>query len=251
MPAEASGGMPSTPVTDSAGRQVRLSTSSVRSSAIGVMPGRNGNLSKTSSPSTSATLRACARRSAGTSTCRPSIRMRPVVSSSSRDSSCAQQAEARRHDPGGIAGMHAFLQHLDREVAAGQAAQRGRAPQLVVVAAARIQAHHQRRLADAVGEVVDVGRQVVAAGFLAGLDQDHAARVRRALLLQRLDRGERAEDRVAVVGAAAAVQPVALDHRLPRAQALVPAGHFRLLVEVAVQQHAVVAGARPSAPGSR
>ena len=45
FPADDSGGMPSTPVTDSAGRQVRLSTSSVRSLAIGVMPGRNGNLS--------------------------------------------------------------------------------------------------------------------------------------------------------------------------------------------------------------
>ena len=35
---------PVAPVTDRAGRQVRLSTSSVRSSAMGVLPGRNGNL---------------------------------------------------------------------------------------------------------------------------------------------------------------------------------------------------------------
>ena len=39
---------------DSAGRQVRLSTSSVRSGFIGVMPSRNGNLSQISLPSTSA-----------------------------------------------------------------------------------------------------------------------------------------------------------------------------------------------------
>ena len=45
LPALDSGGMPSTPVIDSAGRHVRLSTSSARSSLIGVMPGRNGNLS--------------------------------------------------------------------------------------------------------------------------------------------------------------------------------------------------------------
>ena len=136
--------------------------------------------------------------------------------------------------------MHAFLQHLDREVATGQAAQRSRAPQLLVVAAARIQAHHQRRLADAPGEVVDIGGQVVAAGFLAGLDQHDAARVRHVLRLQCQDRGQRAEDRVAIVGAAASIQAVALDHRLPWAEVVVPAGHFRLLVEMAVQQHAVI-----------
>src|SRR3546814_3427039 len=61
-------------------------------------------------------------------------------------------------------------------------------------------------------------------------------------LLQRLDRGQRSVDRVAIVGAAAAVQPVAAQHRLPRAEVVVPAGHFRLLVEVSVEQHAVVAG---------
>ena len=59
LPADDSAGNPSAPVIDSAGRQVRLSTSSVRSSAIGVMPGRNGNLSWTSLPSTSATFAAC------------------------------------------------------------------------------------------------------------------------------------------------------------------------------------------------
>ena len=154
----------------------------------------------------------------------------------------AQQTEAGRHHAGRIAGMHAFLQHLDREIAAGQTAQRCGAPQLLVVAAAGVQADHQRRLADAIGKVVDVGRQVVAAGFLAGLDQHHAARMRHALLLQCLDGGQRAEDRIAVVGAAATIQLVALDHRHPRAQVIVPAGHLRLLVQMAVQQHGVGAG---------
>ncbi len=154
----------------------------------------------------------------------------------------AQQAEAGRHHAGGIARMHALVEHLHREVAAGQAAQRGGAPQLVIVGAARIQAHHQRRLADAVGQVVHVGRQVVAARFLTGFDQHHAARVRQVLFLQRQHRSQRAEDGVAVIGAAAAVQLVAAQHRHPRAEVVVPAGHLRLLVQVAVQQHGVVAG---------
>ncbi len=67
------------------------------------------------------------------------------------------------------------------------------------------------------------------------------------VLAQRVDRGERREDRVAVVGAAAAVQLVALDHRRPRTEALAPAGHLRLLVEVAVEHDGVArraAGAR-------
>ena len=61
---------------------------------------------------------------------------------------------------------------------------------------------------------------------------------------QRVDRGERCEDRVAVVGAAAAVQLVALDHRRPRAEALAPAGHLGLLVEVAVEHHGVARACR-------
>jgi hypothetical protein len=139
----------------------------------------------------------------------------------------ADDAEAGRHDAGGVAGVHAFLEHLHRQVAAGHAAQRGGAPQLVVVAAARIQADHQRRLADALGQVVDIGGQVVAAGFLAGLDQHHAARMRSALCLQRHHRGQRTVDRVAVVGATAAVQAVAFHHRfhgpLPRPSRSSPA----------------------------
>ncbi len=153
----------------------------------------------------------------------------------------AQQAEAGRHYAGGIARMHAFLQHLHAQVAAGQPAQRGGAPQLLIVAAARIQAHHQRWLADACGQMVDVGRQVVAAGFLAGLDQHHAARMRQALGAQRQYRRQQTEDRVTIVGATAPVQLVVAQHRLPWAEVRIPAGHFRLLVQVAVQQHGVVA----------
>jgi hypothetical protein len=94
------------------------------------------------------------------------------------------------------------------------------------------------------GQVVDVSRQIVGTGFLAGLDQDHAAGVRQTLFLQRENGGQRAEDCVAVVGTAAAVQLVTAQHRLPRTEVIVPAGHFRLLVQVTVEQHGVVAGFR-------
>ena len=57
--------------------------------------------------------------------------------------------------------------------------------------------------------------------------------------------GEAGEDRVAVVGAAAAVQALAAHDRRPRAEALVPAGHLGLLVEVAVEEDGV-AVARPT-----
>ena len=70
-----------------------------------------------------------------------------------------------------------------------------------------------------------------------------AARVRNALRLQRADRGQRGEDRVAVVGAAATVELAVLDQRRPRAAIGAPADHFRLLVEMAVQQHRALAAA--------
>src|SRR5439155_12092442 len=60
--------------------------------------------------------------------------------------------------------------------------------------------------------------------------------------VQLLERRDGAEHRVAVVGAAAAVELALLDHRRPRAEPLAPAGHLGLLVEVAVDQHRVLAG---------
>ena len=65
--------------------------------------------------------------------------------------------------------------------------------------------------------------------------------MRDALRFQGGDGGQRTEQGIAVIGAAAAVQFVALDHRRPRAEIGIPAGHFRLLVQVAVHQHAVLA----------
>ena len=126
------------------------------------------------------------------------------------------------------------------QAAAGQPAQLGRHPEPVVVEAARVEADHEARRADAVGQRLDVGGQVGAAALLAGLDEHDAAGVGAAGGLHRLDGGEAGEGGVAVVGPAPAVEPVALEHRRPRAEALAPAGHLGLLVEVAVEQDGVV-----------
>ena len=100
--------------------------------------------------------------------------------------------------------------------AAGETAQRRRRPQAFVVAAAGIEADDEIDVAHARRQRLEVGRQVVAAAFLAGFDHADAARVRDALRLQRADRGQRGEHRVAVVGAAAAVELAVLEQRIPR-----------------------------------
>jgi hypothetical protein len=55
--------------------------------------------------------------------------------------------------------------------------------------------------------------------------------------LQRRDGRERAEERVAVVGAAAAVQTPVIKHRLPWAESCAPSVELGLLVVVPVQEH--------------
>ncbi|MNI36591.1 hypothetical protein D3C73_906470 [compost metagenome] len=66
--------------------------------------------------------------------------------------------------------------------------------------------------------------------------------MRQALGLQRQHGGQRAEDGVTVIGTTTAIQLVAAKDRGPRAEVVVPAGHLRLLVQVAVEQDGVVAG---------
>ena len=68
--------------------------------------------------------------------------------------------------------------------------------------------------------------------------------MRTLVVAQLAQRGDRGEDRIAVVGAAAAVELAVLDYRRPRAKARAPADHLRLLVQVAVEQHGVLALAR-------
>src|SRR5215469_127874 len=107
-------------------------------------------------------------------------------------------------------------------------------------AASGVETNHQRRAADPLGEVIDVVRQVVAAGLFARLDQNDATRMRYSLLLQRQQRTERPEHRVPVIGTAAAVELVAFETRDPGAVPLRPPYHLRLLVEMAIEQHGVL-----------
>ena len=60
------------------------------------------------------------------------------------------------------------------------------------------------------------------------------------LFQQRTHGDERGEHGITVVGTTAPVQSVTLLHRLPRPQSRAPATHFRLFVEMAVQQHGMI-----------
>src|SRR5215472_7592631 len=137
--------------------------------------------------------------------------------------------------------MNTLVEHLDRKCARGDAAQRGGHPELIVIAASGIETDHERWGADPLGEVIDIRRQVIAAGFLAGLDQNGATRMRHPLFFQRQQRAQRPEHRVSVIGPAAAVELVAFETRDPWAVALRPPHHLRLLVEMAIEQHRVIA----------
>ena len=114
--------------------------------------------------------------------------------------------------------MHALGEHVDAQRADQVAAQRRRAPQLFVVAALGVEADDQRRRAEAAAQRIDVVREVGTAAFLAGLDQDHAARMRHTLLAQCTDGRQRGEEGVAVVGAAAAIELAVAQHRASTAR---------------------------------
>ena len=156
----------------------------------------------------------------------------------------AQDPEGRGHHPACVSRVDAFAQHLDLERPAREAAQRGRAPQPLVVSATGVETHHEARGANARAQRLDVVGQVVAPALLARLDDHHAARVRDPLLVQRTERGERGVDRVTVVRASAPVEPIAFQLRPPGTEPVAPAAHFGLFVEMPVEQEAVVALAR-------
>ena len=231
MPASAIAGMPSAPVIERAGRHVRLSNACARSFTIGCVPSANGYLSMTIAPSTSAARCACSARSAGIGAWNASGSTRPVAESSMRSSS----ARAMRNDDGTtpLASPECTpsVSTSTRSGPADEPAKRRRRPQPLVVAAPRVEPDDQLDLSHARRQRVEVGRKVVASRLLAGLDHSDAARMRDALRLQRADRRQRGENRVAVVGAAAAVELAVFVEGIPRAVALAPADHFRLLVQ--------------------
>ena len=98
-------------------------------------------------------------------------RISPVAASSTRSSSWRAMRNVLGTTPLAAPEWTPFVEDVDRERAAGQAAQRGRDPQPLVVGAARVEAEHERRRADAIGQGLEVGGQVGRAALLAGLDR--------------------------------------------------------------------------------
>ncbi len=80
--------------------------------------------------------------------------------------------------------MHALVEDAHGEGARQHAAQRGGEPELVVIAAAGIEADDESGRADPRRQMIDVERQIVAARFLARLNEDDATRMRDALIVQ-------------------------------------------------------------------
>ena len=158
----------------------------------------------------------------------------------------AGDPERRGHHARHVAGVQAVGDDVDPQRARHEPAQRRGDPQPVVVDASRVEADDEARRADAVGEGLDVERQV---GLNRDSSLDSMSTTQRACgaaaACTASDRGEAGERGVPVVGAAPPVQPVALEHRRPRTEALAPALHLGLLVEVPVEQHGVVV--RPGA----
>ena len=124
--------------------------------------------------------------------------------------------------------------------------QRRRQPQAVVAEPARVEADDEAGRADALLEVLEVGRQVGAAALLARLDEDEHAAPAAARRQQTRHGGER---RVAVVGRAPAVEEVALAHRLVGPEPAAPLAERRLLVHVAVDDDRVAACRRCRSAG--
>ena len=149
----------------------------------------------------------------------------------------AQDAKARWHHAAGVAGMHAFGQHLHLQHPAGHAAQAVGEPQLVVVASARVQAHHQAHVPQAGAQCIDVRQEVVRTAFFAGFDQTDDARMPHILGLKGLNRGNGGVSGVTVIGTAAAIELAVLVLGCPGPQVAAPARKLGLLVQVAVHQH--------------
>ena len=75
-------------------------------------------------------------------------------------------AEGGRHNAAGHARMHAFGQHPHRQFADQIAAQGRGQPKLIVIAATRVETHHQIGRADALRQMLDIGGQIGRTGFL-------------------------------------------------------------------------------------
>ena len=95
-----------------------------------------------------------------------------------------RRLEYRGYDSAGIAGMHAFLEDLDGEIADDRAAKRRRHPELFVVAAAAVEADDQpRRAVHRLGDRRQI-EVIVAARSDRGADENRIDEQRRCDFLQ-------------------------------------------------------------------
>ena len=115
--------MPSTPVTESVGRQVRLSSASTGSVVVGSVgppsaPQAHGKRFQTSSPRIFAVAFACSMRSAGIAQWKLSRQQAAGLRILEAVEHLAQDAKARRHEAARVARVDAFGEDLDLERAA-------------------------------------------------------------------------------------------------------------------------------------
>ncbi len=152
--------------------------------------------------------------------------------------------EARGDDPAGIAGVDSFPENLDAQSPHHDPPERRGTPELVVVPAPRIEADHEARGSDPVGERLDVGGEIVAATLLARLDQHDRARPGDLLIGQDGQGGERGKSGIPIVRPPAAVETGASQNRCPWPETGLPPRHLRLFVEVAVEEDRLFARTR-------
>ena len=149
----------------------------------------------------------------------------------------AKNSKARGDDAARVAGVHSLLQDFDGQIADDRAAQRVGHPQLLVVSASAVETDDQARRADAIAELLDVGRKIRRTTLFIAFDDHHDARMRRFLFLHRAHRGHRGKHRVTVVGGAASVELSVAEDGRPGAEAGFPADHGRLFIEMAIHQY--------------
>ena len=134
--------------------------------------------------------------------------------------------------------MDGFFQDLYLQGAAHQPPERGGGPQPLVVSGPGIQGDDQLGRADEVGIAFQIGREVRGTAFLGEFDEDDDAR--KLAPFQGLHRGHRGEQGITVVGSAPAVEFAVFEDRGPGAEAFAPTFHFRLFVQVAVDQNGLL-----------
>ena len=85
-------------------------------------------------------------------------------------------AEGGGHDAGAVPAVSSLRHHLHGQIHGDVASQRGRRPELLVVAAPGVEAADEVRLADAGAEFVHVVREIARPGLFAALEKHNDSR---------------------------------------------------------------------------